>query len=131
MTLGAGMRATWNEEWLNGARLRAYPYIFLALYVAFASGWFLLSTDLLDRSGKPLGYDFIAFWTASDLALQGRAIDAYDPEKIFAAAQAAVPGSRYLFAWHYPPVFHLAVLPLALLPYMLAYAVWALGTLAL
>jgi len=42
-----------------------------------------------------------------------------------------VPGSRYLFAWHYPPVFHLAVLPLALLPYFAAYAVWALGTLAL
>jgi hypothetical protein len=125
------MRAIWNENWLDGARLAVYPKIFLALYVALAAGWFMLSEGLVDPSFKPLGYDFIAFWTASDLALQGRSIDAYDPEKIFAAAQAAVPASRYLFAWHYPPVFHLAVLPLALLPYILSYAVWALGTLAL
>jgi hypothetical protein len=125
------MRATWNEEWLNGARLWAYPRIVLALYVLLAAGWFVLSKNLLDSSGKPLGYDFIAFWTASDLALQGRAIEAYDPEKIFAAAEAAVPGVKYLFAWHYPPVFHLAVLPLALLPYLWAYAVWAAATLAL
>ncbi len=125
------MRATFNEEWLNGARLAAYPRIFLVLYAALATGWFLLSKDLLDGSGKPLGYDFIAFWTASDLALQGRAIDAYDIEKIFAAAQTVAPGVRYLFAWHYPPVFHLAVLPLALLPYLWSYALWAAATLAL
>ncbi|HEY7608704.1 MAG TPA: glycosyltransferase family 87 protein [Alphaproteobacteria bacterium] len=125
------MRATWNEEWLNGSRLRAYPRIVLALYVALAAAWFYLSKDLLDPSGKPLGYDFIAFWTASDLALHGRAIDAYDVDKIFAAAQGVAPGIKYLFAWHYPPVFHLAVLPLALLPYLWSYALWAAATLAL
>ena len=42
-----------------------------------------------------------------------------------------MPGIKYLFAWHYPPVFHLAVLPLALLPYLWSYALWAAGTLAL
>jgi len=46
----------------------------------------VLSKDLLDGSGKPLGYDFIALWTASDLAPHGRSIDAYDVDKIFAAA---------------------------------------------
>jgi alpha-1,2-mannosyltransferase len=125
------MRATWNEEWLTGARLWAYPRIALVLYVMLAAGWFVLSKNLLDASGKPLGYDFIAFWTASDLALQGRAIEAYDPQKIFAAAEAVVPGIKYLFAWHYPPVFHLVVLPLALLPYLWSYALWMAATLAL
>lgn len=125
------MRLALNEEWLNGTRLAAYPRIVLALYVVLAAGWFVLSKNLLDSTGKPLGYDFIAFWTASDLALQGRAIDAYDPHNIFAAAEAAVPGIKHLFAWHYPPVFHLVVLPLALLPYLWSYALWAAATLAL
>jgi len=58
----------------------------------------VLSKDLLDGSGKPLGYDFIALWTASDLAPHGRSIDAYDVDKIFAAAQTVVPGIKYLFA---------------------------------
>ena len=125
------MRAPWNEDWLNGARLAVYPKIAIAIYLALGIAWFLASKNLLDPMQKPFGYDFIAFWSASDLALRGRSIDAYDVDKIFAVAQTAVPGIRYLYAWHYPPVFHLVVLPLALLPYLWAYFAWVLATLAL
>jgi hypothetical protein len=125
------MRMAWNESWLSEARIAVYPKIAVAIYVALGAAWFLVSKDLLDPSEKPLGYDFIAFWSASELALAGRAVAAYDPEAIFATAQTAVPGIRHLFAWHYPPIFFLAVLPLALLPYLWAYFAWVAATLAL
>ncbi|MCW5774379.1 MAG: DUF2029 domain-containing protein, partial [Rhodospirillaceae bacterium] len=41
------------------------------------------------------------------------------------------PASESIYLWHYPPVFQLYVLPLALLPYLLACALWLGATLAL
>ena len=38
--------------------------------------------------------------------------------------------TRQAFLWHYPPTFHLVVLPLALLPYLAAYAAWVASTFA-
>lgn len=90
-----------------------------------------MSHDLIDREGKPLGADFITFYAASELALQGRLAEAYDPQRILAAERAAVPANTGTFPWLYPPTFALAVLPLALLPYVLALVVFLGVTLAL
>lgn len=125
------MKLTWREEWLTEKRVRVYPKILLALYLILGIAWIAMSRDHVDRSSKPLGYDFITFWAASDLALQGRAVDAYDPKKIFAAEQKAVPAGQSVYLWHYPPVFQLYVLPLALAPYLLSCALWIALTLAL
>jgi hypothetical protein len=126
-----GMRLAWREDWLTEDRVRIYPRILLALYLVLGIGWVVLSKDHVDRSAKPLGYDFITFWAASDLALEGRATDAYDTLKIFAAEKQAVPAGRSIYLWHYPPVFQLYILPLALAPYLLSCALWIFGTLAL
>src|SRR5262245_7303175 len=114
----------WREDWLNEARVSVYPKILLVLYVVMSIGWIALSTDFVDRSGKPLGYDFITFWAASDLALHGQAGDVFDPVKIFAAQQRAVAANQSVYLWHYPPVFLLFVLPLALLPYLVSCALF-------
>jgi hypothetical protein len=125
------MKFTWREDWFNESRLTLYPKVFFAMYLVLAIAWVMLSKDLVDRADKPLGYDFITFWAASDLALQGRSVDAFDIFKIFASQQKAVPANQAVFLWHYPPVFLLVALPLALLPYLLSYAVWMLATFAL
>lgn len=110
-----------QQHWLNAERLRAYPRIFALLFVALGLVWVLTANNGVDLKGKPLGYDFITFWGASHLALEGNPAAAYDPREIYAAERQAVPDSSSLFLWHYPPTFLLAVLPLALLPYFWAY----------
>ena len=112
-------------------RLFAYPLIFIAVYVIASAIWIGISTDMLDPKGKPLGYDFITFWAASWLTLQGDAAGAFDPAKIFAAEQIAVPASDKIFLWHYPPTFLMVVTPFALVPYIVAYLLWGTATFAL
>lgn len=121
----------WREDWLDEARVSVYPKILIALYVVLSIGWIALSTDFVDRSGKPLGYDFITFWAASDLALHGHAGDVFDPVKIFAAQQRAIAANESVYLWHYPPVFLLFVLPLALVPYLVSCTLFVGTTLAI
>lgn len=110
-----------ERHWLNAERLAVYPRIFAVLFVGLGLVWVLAASDGVDLKGKPLGYDFITFWGASHLALEGSPAAAYDPREIYLAERLAVPDSSSLFLWHYPPTFFLAVLPLALLPYFWAY----------
>ncbi len=120
-----------HAHWLSADRLRAYPLIVLAVYVASAIYWVLAGDGMIDPRGKPYGYDFITFWGASHLALGGEAAAAYDMVRIAAAEQAAVPGLDSVYLWHYPPTFFLVILPLALLPYLAAYLLFVGATLAL
>jgi hypothetical protein len=118
-----------NTHWLNRKRLTVYPRIFLTLFLVVGIAWVLLSKDMVDLKGKPLGYDFITFWAASHVGLGGHAADAYNIPLLFKAEKTAVPASHMIFAWYYPPPFYLLVLPLALLPYKAAYWVFVLSTL--
>jgi hypothetical protein len=117
---GADARA----HWLTRARVIGYARIFVAIYLLSAIAWVAMSTDLVDVKGKPLGYDFITFWAGSFLALSGEAATSFDMARIFAIEQLAVPANQSVFLWHYPPTFHLVVLPLALMPYLAAYTAW-------
>jgi hypothetical protein len=118
-------------HWLTRERVVVYARIFIVIYLLSAAAWVVLSTDLIDAKGKPLGYDFITFWAGSFLALAGEAAQSFDMARIFAVEQLAVPANQSVFLWHYPPTFHLVVLPLALMPYLVAYAVWTIGSFAI
>ena len=120
-----------NSHWLNRKRLRVYPRIFLSVYIFMGVAWWLISSDGVDLRGKPLGADFITFWSASYLALSGSPLAAFDAVAIFKAQQLAVPASETLFLWHHPPTFMALIYPLALLPYITAYFVFMGLTLAL
>jgi hypothetical protein len=102
-------------------RLRVYPRLALVVYALAGLALVLSATAMIDVFGKPLGYDFITFWGASELTLQGNAIAAFDYQQILAAEQMAVPKNEMVFLWHYPPVYQLFVAPLALMPYVLSY----------
>jgi hypothetical protein len=82
------------------------------------------SHGMVDPLGKPLGYDFITFWSASDLTLHGKPEAAFDAAQITAVQRQAVAGSSVDFYWHYPPTFQLAAAPLSLLPYGLSFLVF-------
>jgi Glycosyltransferase family 87 len=119
------------ERWITAARVAAYPKLALAIYGVLAVLWVALSRDFIDLEGKPLGADFITFYAASDLALHGRLAEAYDVARMASAEQAIVPASTQVFPWQYPPTFALLILPLAQLPYVVAFAVFMGATLAL
>jgi hypothetical protein len=119
-----------NTHWLNRKRLTVYPRIFLTVFLVGGIAWVLLSKNMVDLKGKPLGYDFVTFWAASHVGLGGHAADAYNISLLFQAEKIAVPASQMVFVWYYPPPFYLVVLPLALLPYIASYWVFVSSTLA-
>jgi len=119
-----------RTHWLTQERARLYSQVAIICLASIVISWVLYSKNTVDAQGRPLGADFITFWGASYLGLQGRAHEAYDLARIYAAEQVAVPALKVRFAWFYPPAFHLLVLPLALLPYLLSYLAFILSTLA-
>ncbi len=115
-----------RPHWLNKRRLKAYPWLFLVAFAMIAGYWVVQSNVGLDVEGKPLGYDFVSFWSASTLALEGEAEASYQPERILEAGRLAIPDLDTQFIWSYPPTFHLVVLPLALVPFIWSYLLWFL-----
>lgn len=119
-----------RQHWLTEERILLYSRTVVACIALAFAAMLWLSTALVDAKGRPIGTDFITFWGASRLALDGHPEAAYDLNAIFRAEQTAVPGVRVVFAWFYPPMFQLLVLPLALMSYLLAFGVFISGTLA-
>lgn len=117
------------QHWLTAERVRAYSLLIVAIVGAIAVFWITRSLpSLVDPHGKPIGYDFITFWSAARLAVLGDPAASFNAAAIAAVQHAAVPGmGDALFLWHYPPVFLLLVLPLGLLPYPAALAVFSAG----
>jgi alpha-1,2-mannosyltransferase len=114
-----------DADWLDGPRATAYLRILAAAMVVAVVAWIALSHGGIDRTGKPLGTDFLSFWAASKLALAGHAGQAYDPAVHAAVQRAAFPGTDVGYAaFFYPPVFLLICLPLAALPYLASLAAW-------
>lgn len=114
------LTALTDMDWLNARRLRDYPRIFVAIFALCGLAWIALSDGVVDVKGKPLGYDFITFYSASELARESGAPAIYDLEAMRAAQLAIAPGTAQPYAWHYPPTFLLLALPLSLLPYFAA-----------
>lgn len=115
-----------EARWLSPRRAHAYVRIVLAVTIALVLGALALSRNGLDPTGKPLGTDFISFWTASKLALAGDPAAAYDSRLHGEAQRALFKGVELdgYTAFFYPPVFLLICLPLAALPYLASLAAW-------
>lgn len=121
-----------RPHWLENERVLLYPALilltaFLGLLAMLAArviaGW-------IDPASQPLGNDFIAFWSAARLAVEGRPAAAYDMSVLTAVHQAAIPGVYdFVLPWHYPPTFLLVVYPLGLFPYFVALGLF-LGVMA-
>jgi hypothetical protein len=120
------------QHWLTAERIRAYSRIVLGIFIAAYVGLTMMSLpDFVDPRGKPVGYDFIAFWSAARLAVEGHPEAAFDWATIAAAHHQAVAAiGDKVFLWHYPPTFLLAIWPLGQMPYLAALAAFVAGSLA-
>ena len=127
-SLGRAASALSDGAWLDAERAQAYTRILLAVTLIGAAGWVALSSGGLDREGKPIGTDFVGFYAASRLALDGRPELVYDVGAHW-AAQKALFGSKLGYtAFFYPPTALLISLPLALAPYFWSLAAWLMAT---
>ena len=110
---------------LSKKRIAGYARIFVSAYLLIWGGWIFTGSGLLDRTGKPIGADFLVFWSASSMALAGDPASVYDFPKFYKIEQTI---ANYPNPWVYPPTYLLMVLPLSLLPYLPSYIVWILST---
>ncbi len=123
-----------DAAWLSADRAVAWVRVLAVLSVAAVLA-LVVATQFGTRPdpfGHPLGTDFVSFWTAAKQTLGGSSAAAWDPAAHAAAERMQFPpGAGFLkadYAFFYPPPFLLICLPLALLPFGAALAVWLAGT---
>lgn len=133
----ARLRETGIDAQLLG-RIRALdPLSFGILFAAFFSSYFLIAhiaqklwwhpPGSVGADGVNVGSDFNAFYSAASLTLTGDGASAYDHAAML--AQQQIIGADQLTPWFYPPFMLGFVVPLALLPYLAAFALWVFGPL--
>ncbi len=120
-----------RAPWLTRRRLVVYPKLFLTVYLVSAIAWLMSSKGLVDPAGHPIGADFIDPWSASWLTLHGAPAAVYDVARLWSVERWAVADPAVGFAgFHYPPMYLLAILPLALAPYVWSLLAWTAATFA-
>lgn len=111
---------------------RALLLIVVTFGLAFAIGYaglgayhMLPGDDGRNLAGHRFGNDFAGFYAAGSLAAAGVADLAYDESVHRAEASRITRVVAADLPWFYPPVFFLALEPLAQLSYRTAYVVWS------
>ncbi len=114
----------------DAALLRRIAAVWIALTAAFCAFDLYRKTaiGLTDGDGRPIGDDFINYFSGAYLALHQRMPEIYHwpayhafQEQLVAAAVS--PNYNY----SYPPLALVLTLPFALLPYLPALGVWLIG----
>ena len=100
----------------------------LFMIVALGAMVFVVNTDVFEGDAFPV--DFVAFWAAAKLAVEGRAAAAFDFETLngmFTVPEGYTPLG---YLWMYPPTYHTVIWPLGWLPFWAAYLLFSVGALA-
>ncbi len=102
-------------------------------YIIYASidyvTWF--QNGYFDIDHRPVGRDFVNYWTGGVAVLQGEAAQLFRPDSYPAYQQSLFPQELARHYWSYPPHLLLLVWPLGGLPYLWALALWLCTTLGL
>ena len=79
---------------------------------------------LMTKEGQPMFGDFLAFWSAGTLALQGKVAMVHDPVFIHHFQTQLIPGLPVVSTYNSPPTFTLLAQLLGLMPYPVAAIVF-------
>jgi alpha-1,2-mannosyltransferase len=119
-----------SGAWLTRERVRLIALAVLAASAIGAGFLIATATGLNDQFGRPLGTDFASIYAAGHEVLEGHPLTPFDLAAHYAREQAIFGAAVPLYSFHYPP-FYLGIgVVLALMPYLLALAVWQIVTLA-
>jgi alpha-1,2-mannosyltransferase len=124
------MQKVKSTAWLTEERIKIYPRLLTMLYLLGFTIWVAISTGNVDILGRPLGSDFVSFYAAAQLALEGNAHLAYDLIAHYEAEQAIIGARGFGYpSFSYPPTYILLMSPLAYFPYFYAMLIFQLGSL--
>jgi hypothetical protein len=128
-----------NTPLLALSLARRWTLLGLAIFMAYLLTVAVIHVEgrhAAERGETPLLTDFTSLYAASLLVRNQAAADLYRPREMYraslSAAQAAYDGKLTekqaraigFHPWMYPPTFILLALPLAYLPYFVAWAAW-------
>ncbi|MBK0399594.1 DUF2029 domain-containing protein [Limibaculum sp. M0105] len=121
------------NRFLTGAWLTDRRVYWLAFAAAVVNILLIMAIQFMQSFQTPRGdgmhLDFAVFWATSALTLQGTPALAYDLETTMQLQEEAARLSGLAdMPWIYPPVFQLIVIPLGMMPMMVAKIVWCLVT---
>jgi hypothetical protein len=105
---------------LFAAALAALPFAF-ATYRALL----LPNGDWVGPTGNHFGLDFVNFWSAGRLVLEGLVDKGYDPQAYKALLQGWFAPATGFTNLSYPPSLLPWLAPLALIPFLAAYVLWS------
>jgi Glycosyltransferase family 87 len=116
--------------WLTCERMLLCSGLTFALIIAMLGVIAWSSDGFSAGSGRP-GVDFAVFWTGSYMMLHGSPVAVYHYPTFVHTESALFSGylNRSFLPWLYPPTMLLLVAPLALVPYVLSYAMFVGGSL--
>lgn len=115
---------------LNRDRAIAYGWIFFAAQIVLI-GFLALRSHGLFGGADNSSTDFLMIYTSGVLANGGAPALVYDLPTQSALQQQIFGGPLGgFFPFYYPPIYLLICAPLALLPYLAAFALWTIGTVA-
>src|SRR4051795_1835591 len=112
------------EERADESRIRTIASIW-----AIAAGLFYCYDILRDNgatlttNGRPLGDDYVNYWSGAFLAWHGRVADVYN-WPVYHAFQQSIAGDLAGYLYAYPPVLLVLTAPLAAMPYLAGLVAW-------
>jgi arabinofuranan 3-O-arabinosyltransferase len=86
------------------------------------------AASLTDVNGRPLGDDFVNYWTGAYLAWHGRSADVYNWPAYRGFLRSIVGDNVDPYFYGYPPVLLVLTVPLAVLPYLPGLGVWLVSS---
>jgi hypothetical protein len=114
----------------DDALVRRIAHVWIALAGAFFAFdlWRKTGVGLTDGDGRPIGDDFINYFSGAWLALHQRAGDIYH-WPAYHAFQGELVGATVSpnYNYSYPPIALVLTLPFAALPYLPALGVWLIS----
>src|SRR5215213_2716303 len=114
----------------DAALTRKVAHVWVALAGAFCAFdlWRKTSVGLTDGDGRPIGDDFVNYFSGGYLALHQRVAEIYH-WPAYHAFQEQLVGAAVSpnYNYSYPPLLLALTIPFALLPYVPALGVWLIG----
>jgi alpha-1,2-mannosyltransferase len=123
------LQAIRTGGWITLNRIQVYSAIMLAIGVITIGGLVVTSDGLVDYQRRPLGTDFSNVYAAGKWVLAGRPEAPFDNELQHQMEKRIFGADTPFYGWPYPPIFLGLAALLALMPYLLALAVWQTATL--
>ncbi len=110
-------------------RIALYAITSLTIQFLILAIWAGRYYVLREPAAPLMGWDFVVFWSAARVALEHGAAMVFSPQLMHAMA-TSIPGVSGLSPWPYPPTFLLVIIPVGLVSFAPAFALFSAAGLA-